>query len=246
MFLCVTSKAPASGVRRAVEEASIPFERILETASSPVACSRTMSERRFPMFKRALLLTAFLVASACGGSNQAANNPSPSGELTPSASAAPANLDPCQLVTQQEASQLAGASFAAGKEETTSGGTKICTYGGQTLNVFLVQVAVASDAKTAQADWVQEESEANAGIQKLVADAGGSVTLNAADISLSGADKAAALNATATISGQPVNIAAIYVLKGAVFFTFSDLVLGKAGPTSAAMQAQAQTTLTRV
>lgn len=204
------------------------------------------------MPKKALMLTALLMLAACGGSSESASNsPGPSGsapaQLTPSSSASSnANLDPCQLVTQQEASQLAGASFAAGKEETISNGAKMCTYGAQTLNVFMVEVAVAPDAATAQAQWAQEEAQAQANLQQFVAQAGGNVTLNAADITLSGADKAAAATSTATISGQTISISAIYVLKGAVFFMFSDLVLGKTAPTTAQMQAQAAIVLTRV
>lgn len=202
------------------------------------------------MPKKALMLTALLLLAACGGSGQSASNsPEPSGsapaQLTPSATSN-ANLDPCQLITQQEASQLAGASFAAGKEETISSGAKMCTYGAQTLNVFMVEVAVAPDAATAQAQWAQEEAQAQANLQQFVAQAGANVTLQAGDITLSGADKAAAATSTATISGQTISISAIYVLKGAVFFTFSDLVLGKAAPTLAQMQTQAGTVLSRV
>ena len=199
------------------------------------------------MAKRVLTFLALLALSACGGSNQTAGDESPSptapAQLTPSANA---NLDPCQLVTQQEASQLAGTTFAAGKEEAISSASSMCTYGAQTLNVFTVLVAVAPDAATAQADWAQEEAKAQAGVKQLVAEAGGSVSLKAGDITLPGADKAATAVATANISGRTLNISAIYVLKGAVFFTFADLVLGKPAPTASAMAAQAETVLTRV
>jgi hypothetical protein len=200
------------------------------------------------MAMRVLTFLALLALSACGGSNQAAGaSPSTTApaQLTPSASANP-NLDPCLLVTQQEASQLAGTTYAAGKKEAISSASSMCTYGAQTLNVFTVEVAVALDATKAQADWAQEEAKAQAGLQQLVAEAGGSVSLNAGDITLPGADKAATAIATANISGQTLNISAIYVLKGAVFFTFADLVAGKQAPTASAMAAQAQTVLTRV
>ena len=98
-----------------------------------------------------VVVLALLALSACGGSNQTAGDESPSptapAQLTPSPSAN-ANLDPCQLVTQQEASQLAGTTFAAGKEEAISSASSMCTYGAQTLNVFTVLVAVAPDAAT--------------------------------------------------------------------------------------------------
>jgi hypothetical protein len=200
------------------------------------------------MATRVLTFLALLALTACGASNQTASeSPSPTApaQLTPSATAN-SNLDPCQLVTQQEASQLAGATFAAGKKEAISSASSLCTYGAQTLNVFTVIVAVAPDATTAQKDWAQEEAKAQAGVKKLVAEAGGSASLKAGDITLPGADKAATAIETATISGRTLNISAIYVLKGAVFFTFADLVAGKPAPTASAMAAQAQTVLTRV
>jgi hypothetical protein len=200
------------------------------------------------MAMRVLTFLALLALSACGGSNQTAGeSPSPTApaQLTPSASAS-ANLDPCQLVTQQEASQMAGTTFAAGKKESISSVSSMCTYGAQTLNVFTVEVAVAPDTATAQADWAQEEAKAQAGLQKLVAEAGASVSLKAGEITLPGADKAATAIATANIGGRTLSISAIYVLKGAVFFTFADLVVGKQAPTASAMAAQAQTVLTRI
>ena len=202
------------------------------------------------MAMRVLTFLALLALTACGGSNQTAGeSPSPTApaQLTPSASAsANPNLDPCQLVTQQEASQLAGTTYAAGKKEALSSASSLCTYGAQTLNVFTVIVAVAPDATTAQADWAQEEAKAQAGVKQLVAEAGGTVSLKAGDITLPGADKAATAIATANISGHTLNISAIYVLKGAVFFTFADLVAGNPAPTASAMAAQATTVLTRV
>jgi len=196
-----------------------------------------------------LAVVASVALAACGGSPETAGtSPTAPVALSPSASAAPTatTVNPCLLVTQEEASQLAGTTFKAGKEEAISSSSSMCTYGAQTLNVFTVEVAVAPDAATAQADWAQEEAQAQAGLQQLVAEAGGSVQLTAGDITLSGADKAAAATASKNISGRTLSISAIYVLKGAVFFTFADLVLGKQAPATLAMEAQAQTVLTRV
>ncbi len=190
---------------------------------------------------------AILLLAACGGSAAtASNSPTPAASPSPKESAAPASIDPCQLVTAQEASQLAGASFGAAQAQTTSGGGQMCTYGGQTRNVFLVETAVASDAATAQADWANQESKAQGFVQQLLAQQGASATFSLSDISLSGADKAAVGTASQTISGVTINISAIYVLKGPYFFTFSDLVVGQAAPSAAAMQAQAQTSVGRL
>jgi len=203
------------------------------------------------MSRKVLMLAAVLMVAACGGTDQTANNPSPSpaSSPTPSASAAgtPAALDPCQLVTQSEASQLAGGTkFAAGKEETTSGGAKLCNYGGQTTDVFLVEVAVAPDAATAQADWAQEKAKAEAGLKQIAAESGANVNITAGEVSISGADKAATATGGGAIAGHTLAITAIYLLKGPVFVTFSDLVRDKPAPTTVAMLTQAQTVLTRI
>ena len=49
-----------------------------------------------------------------------------------------------------------------------------------------------------------------------------------------------------TVAGKTIKGSAIYVLKGTIFFGFSDLALSGATPTAAAMQAQAQTILGRL
>jgi hypothetical protein len=41
-------------------------------------------------------------------------------------------------------------------------------------------------------------------------------------------------------------MSAIYLLKGATFLSFSDLVLGAQGPSASAMQTEAATALSRV
>ena len=208
------------------------------------------------MWKSALMTAALLALAGCGGQSPSGSGAGPAAAPTaqvsasaspsPSPSADVANLNPCQLVTQQEASQLAGVSFEAGKLEAISDHAKTCTYGGQTTNVFMVEVALAPDAATAQASWAQSEAEAQTGLQKLVAEAGGNVTVNAADISLAGADKAASASGTGTIMGRSFTVTAIYLLKGRVFVTFSDLVVDKPAPTPAQMQQQAQTVLGRI
>ena len=170
---------------------------------------------------------------AASPSSAAAAESAPPSELP---TAVPTALDPCQIVTSDEASQLGGTTFGAGKESTTSGHAKICTYGGQTLNVFTVVVGQAPDVATAKAG----EAAAEASIQKLAAK--GVKFTQLPDF----ADGAAYVVGSASISGQTINMGAFYALKGTIFFGFSDLSLGHAAPTSAAMQAQAQTILGRL
>ncbi len=195
-----------------------------------------------------LVALAALLLVACGSATTSgSSSPTPSAASpTPQQSASPVALDPCQLVTSSEASSISGASFTAGKEGVTSGGAKTCAYGAQTRNVFLVVVTQAPDAATAQADWAQEQAKAEAAIKQGLPQ-GASVNLNVTNLTnVAGADKAAIASFSTVISGQPVGVIGIYLLKGSTFVSFSDLVLGSPTPSAATMEAQAQTTLGRV
>ncbi len=213
--------------------------------------------RRVPL---TLLAGAAVLLAACSGSPTPTATPASSPpEASPTAAplstplptsaaeatSAPIAVDPCQLVTASEASALAGSSFGSGKESTTSGGAKICTYGAATTAVVMVIVAQASDAATAQTNWAQEEAQAQAQLKQGMP-SGANATFDVKDVSVTGADRAAVATATATFGGVTIGISAIYVLKGATFFTFSDLVLGHAAAAEGALEAQATVTLGRV
>jgi hypothetical protein len=156
-------------------------------------------------------------------------------------------LDPCQLVTSDEASALAGATYTTGVENTSdSSGSRTCVYGGQTPNVFMVTVAQAPDADTAQAYWAQYEAEAQNLIQRTVP-AGVTVSFDVTDLaSLAGADRAAVGQLSQTVGGRTINGSAIYLLKGASFVTFSDLLLDQPAPSNDALEAEAGTVLGRL
>jgi len=197
-------------------------------------------------FRPVITTLAALLLVSCASSTSGSSSPAPTSPASVTPSGSPVALDPCQLVTSAEASSIAGVTFAAGKEDTTSGGAKTCGYGAQTPNVFMVIVVQAPDAATAQADWTQEQAKAEAAIKQGLPP-GATVNLNVTNVTtLSGADKAAIATFNTTVSGTAVGITAIYLLKGATFVTFSDLVIGKAAPTADAMEAQAQTTLGRL
>jgi hypothetical protein len=159
----------------------------------------------------------------------------------PNATAVPTSLDPCQLVTAQEASTLAGATFGAGKESTTEGNMKICTYGAQTLNVLNVDVAQAPDVATAQAAKDAALAAAEAAAEKQAP----GVTFTQTELA-DFADGALVVSASATISGRTLAISGIYVLSGTTFFAIVDVLIGQPAPTSDALQAQAQVVLGRI
>ena len=203
-------------------------------------------------FRLLVIAGAFAIA-ACSSSPTASATPTPNaGSLaqnpsksTPSGTATPTSLDPCQLVTSQEASSLAGTSYRAGVAQTYSG-SQGCIYGYQTLNVFSVLVAQAASPAAAQAQWDQEQSQAQATLAK-VAGASSSLSVNVNDVSnLSGADRAAVGAGTFPFAGHTFGMSVIYVIKGGIFFTFADIVVGRAGPSTSAIEAEAQTVIGRL
>ena len=154
------------------------------------------------------------------------------------------NLDPCQLVTQSEASTLAKATFGPGKEESLTGGSKECVYGSQTTNVMDIIVAKAATPEAAQAVYAEELGE----VQTLITTrlpAGVTVKLNTANTEGIG-DKASTVSGGETLLGKPIGFTGIYVISGATFFTIGDLVVGAAAPTVSALQDQAKVTIGRI
>lgn len=139
------------------------------------------------------------------------------------AAGAPVNLDPCQLVPQQEASALAGASFGPGQLESDNASSSRCVYGANTKNVFLVIVARASSVAEAQAQRDELRSQAESQL-------GGK--LNVAKVSGVGDD---AESITGSLSSIGVNVSGLYVLKGTLGFALVDEVQGGAAPTTPAL-----------
>lgn len=213
--------------------------------------------KHVPMIAAALLLTASV--TACGGKDKPAADPttghlkpsatSPTSPTSPSNSSHPATaspsggpkaahvtLDPCQLVTQQEASQMTHASFGPGKEE----GTKIrhtCVYGAQTPNVLLVFVLQGATTGDAQSEWdtllAQAKSAAGeaANLVHLTPDSGIGDRAEWVELDLP----------QVGISGR-----GLAFLKGPVGVYLIDEVRGGSAPTREAMTAQAQTVLSRL
>jgi hypothetical protein len=161
-------------------------------------------------------------------------------------SSATTSIDPCQLVTADEASALAGTTYTTGLEQTSSAGSRLCVYGYQTQNVFMVVVAQATDASTAQAAFDDEQARVQDLMQKNLP-AGVSVAFGANDDpNLTDYDRAALGQGSATILGRTINGSAVYLLKGATFVSFSDLVLNNAAPTSDVLESQAVTVFGRL
>jgi hypothetical protein len=179
---------------------------------------------------------------SASASAAAPDSPEPSAESSVEATAEPTSIDPCQLISADEAGNLAGTTFKAGKETTTSGNGRICTYGSATLNIFSVEVAIAPDEATAKADEAAFQADLDASASKL---AGQNVTVTQLPGFAPGTD-AALLAATVSLGGKTLGMRGMYVLRGTTFFSFSDVAFNKAPPSADAMTSEAMTVLGRL
>jgi hypothetical protein len=176
----------------------------------------------------------------------ASAEPSPSAESSGTAlgsgpTAVPTSIDPCQLIPKEEAGQLAGTTFGAGKEEETSGHAKMCTYGAGTSNVFEVVVAIAPDEATAKA---QEQAAMN-DLKKTASDLPGGLHVTELPNFAPGAD-AVEMDGSVSVAGQSISGRGFYVLRGTDFFGFNDLVRNAPAPSEDAAKAEAMTVLGRL
>jgi hypothetical protein len=157
---------------------------------------------------------------------------SSSGANQPSESALPTaiatDIDPCQLITADQASTLVGVKFGAGKESDNGKNVKICSYAGPGPNIFMVEVAVAPDVATAKA----AEAAVQADIASTANEQGG-MGLTVTQLPNFAANTDAAMLAGQK-SGGGLSIAAraMLVLRNATFFAFSDLAAGGGQPPS--------------
>lgn len=151
--------------------------------------------------------------------------------------AAPTAIDPCQLLTQSEASQLGGDTLGAGTS-TTDNNTKLCTYGSATPVIVSAIVAVAPDVATAQA------AEA-AALNDLKSQAPPGTQTTELPNFAPGTD-AILLTGSQSFGGKTLSATAIYMLKGTIFVAITDLAVDKPAATTDAIEAQAQTSLGRL
>jgi hypothetical protein len=188
----------------------------------------------FMLFGLMLAVCTSCSSSPTSGSTSpsaVASSPSPQPSTIPT----PVSYDPCILMTAQEATALTGVSYGAGKEDVANG-LKECIYGYQTADVFQIGIAQAPDLATAQVD----EQEAEAVLQQA-ANKGLPVT------QVQGiGDAAAEVQGSLSRSGTTINLSAIYVIKGTIFFTINDVAVSRAAPSNAALQGQASTVLSRL
>jgi hypothetical protein len=161
---------------------------------------------------------------------------SPLPRITTSVQGRPSTLDPCQLVTQQEASTLAHAAFGPGQP----GGNQVrheCVYGAQTPNVLTVYVIQGASTDDAQTEWNQLLAEA-----KQAAGQAANLVQLTPDTGLANRAEWVELDLGAIhVQGR-----GLAFLQGDIGVYVIDLVRGGTAPSQPAMTAQAQTVLSRL
>jgi hypothetical protein len=211
---------------KAIWVAGMPALLALTTVTA-CATSGGSTTALAPTTKAAVLPSA-PVATASAAASAASASP------LPSDSGAAVTADPCQLVTQSEASSLTGVSFGPGREEQEPGadGEKRCVYGYQTTNVLTV--AVVRAVSKAQAQSVKDS---------LIAEADKAL----GGTSLAPSAVAGVGDAAEAIHGNdgPIAFSGIYVLSGTWGFMIVDGTVSTA-PSTSAMSGQAKTVVTRL
>ncbi len=163
--------------------------------------------------------------------------PSTQASTTAAAAAKATTLDPCSLVTREEASAMAHASFGPGREEGPKSARR-CVYGAQTANVLTVFAAAAASDDAAKASWNQLLAEAQQGVPP---EAAGLVELTPQ----SGlADRAEWVELN--LSALQVFGRGLAFLSGNTGVYMIDLVRGAAAPSRSEMTDQAHTVMGRL
>ena len=120
----------------------------------------------------------------------------------PGGSPTPGPIDPCSLLTADEASTAVGAKLGAGVSSQLDP-DRVCTWKAGTTEVKIILAPPAPDAATAQAYWDAERAQVPAG-----------VTID--DISGPGFDRAA----YGTGGQAGFSVSAMFVIHGTTFFDF--------------------------
>jgi hypothetical protein len=149
-------------------------------------------------------------------------------------SAVPTDIDPCTLVTAEEAKALSGVDLGKGKRSTDNN-VNMCTYAGTTA---VVSVSVAKAPDQASVDKAKQEAE-----KALQQGIGKGVKITQID---GIGDGAAEMTGSAKLNGVTLSAIGLYFVKGTLFVGFANVGIGLPVATDAAMQAQAQTVLGRL
>ncbi len=226
----------------------------------PIKISTNLARKLFSIS----VISVFALLSACGTSTPATRNNLPPTAGSPASTSVPSltdtplpaattsaaslppqtgkttSLNPCQLISSQEASTLTGVQFKTGLEGTLPGGGKTCSYNSTSQSVFQVEVVQAPDIATADAAKAKFLTDLQAKMQQL-----SSQGINVTQLP-NFADGALTVQTAITYNGETINGSAFAFRKGTIFIAFSDTVVGKPAPSSTIMQSEANMVLGRL
>ena len=148
---------------------------------------------------------------------------------TPEPTAVVTDIDPCQLVTSDDATAFTGVKMGAGKASTTEGNARICTYAGPGPNILMVEVAIAPDVATAKAAEKAAENDLDSQAQQNGADA---LKVTKMPGFAENTD-AAMLEGGGSGGGLTLAARAMLLLRATTFLAFSDVAVGGGKPPSA-------------
>ena len=171
----------------------------LAIAAAAVVLSACSTPSANPATQGPVATLPVAVATATAAATPAATAAPAPTEPAAGGSAPPPDVDPCTLLTKEEASTLMGAKLGAGAS-TTLDPDRVCTWKGSGLTeVKLILAPKAPSAETAQAYWDEAVAEKPAEIK--IAD-------------VPGFDRAAYGSGAA----QGLSISALFVIQGTWFF----------------------------
>jgi hypothetical protein len=153
-------------------------------------------------------------------------------------SAVATDIDPCQLITADEAGKLTGTTFGPGKESVSDKNVRSCNYAAAGGNLFTVEVAVAPDEATAKAAEDAAKQDLQDQAQKSA-----NLPLKITQLPNFAPNTDAALMEASVTSPIQFGARAMLVLRGTTFFAFDDVAVGGQPPSAQAMQDEAMTVL---
>jgi hypothetical protein len=179
-----------------------------------------------------------VLPSETPAASEPSSTPAADSSGTPLPTAVVTDIDPCQLITSDEASTFVGVKFGAGKATNADNNVKMCSYSGPGPNIFTVEVAVAPDVATAQAAEADAKATLSSRGPKL-----GVIPLP----SFADNTDAAILQGSGSAGGISLGARALLLLKGTTFVGFSDISAGGVSPpTEQAFQDQGNAVLAKL
>jgi hypothetical protein len=200
--------------------AAIAVAGCTSSGTTPSAVASAIAQVSLPPIQAPAPSASSEPPSSAPASEEASGTPEPTAGVT--------DIDPCQLVTSDDATAFTGVKMGTGKESTTEGNARICTYAGSGPNILMVEVAIAPDVATAKAAEKAAENDLDSQAQENGADA-----LKVTKMpGFADNTDAAMLEGGGSGGGLTLAARAMLLLRATTFLAFSDVAVGGGKPPS--------------